>query len=164
MGTNREGSSPLKLRHKEYKVQELMSFKSSEACLFAFLASALASALGANPPIALPRLTAPLPVTFALSASNPAGDVQVLRHVRCCDTLPDVLEAGATRAARLGRRPHQRQAGRKMPGAYSEAPRGRKYWVPLTGSWRRLRRSWRSSLRSTKSMSEVLMTRRSEAA
>jgi len=41
---------------------------------------------------------------------------------------------------------------------------GRKYWVPLTGSWRRRKRSWRSSLRSTKSMSEVLMTRRSEAA
>ncbi len=49
-------------------------------------------------------------------------------------------------------------------GSYSEALRGRKYWVPLTGSWRRRRRSWRSSLRSTKSMSEVLMTRRSEAA
>ena len=48
--------------------------------------------------------------------------------------------------------------------SYSEVPRGRKYWVPLTGSWRRRRRSWRSSLRTTKSMSEVLMTRRSEAA
>lgn len=47
---------------------------------------------------------------------------------------------------------------------YSEAARGRKYCVPLTGSWRRRRRSWRSSLRSTKSMSEVLITRRSEAA
>src|SRR6266568_3848110 len=52
----------------------------------------------------------------------------------------------------------------QTPNSYSEAPRGRKYWVPLTGSWRRRRRSWRSSLRSTKSMSEVLMTRRSEAA
>jgi len=49
-------------------------------------------------------------------------------------------------------------------GSYSEGARGRKYCVPLTGSWRRRRRSWRSSLRSTKSMSEVLMTRRSEAA
>jgi hypothetical protein len=49
-------------------------------------------------------------------------------------------------------------------GSYSEALRGRKYWVPLTGSWSRRRRSWRSSLRSTKSISEVLMTRRSEAA
>jgi hypothetical protein len=48
--------------------------------------------------------------------------------------------------------------------SYSEAPRGRKYCVPLTGSWRRRRSCWRSSLRSTKSMAEVLMTRRSEAA
>src|SRR6266581_7168975 len=38
----------------------------------------------------------------------------------------------------------------------SQAPRGRKYWVPLTVSWRRRSRSWRSSLRSTKSISEVL--------
>src|SRR5579859_1902958 len=47
---------------------------------------------------------------------------------------------------------------------YSEGASGRKYCVPLTGSCSRLRRSWRSSLRSTKSMSEVLMTSRSEAA
>src|SRR5260370_16250936 len=60
-----------------------------------------------------------------------------------------------------GRRPHPFEM---TYDCYSEAPRGRKYWVPLTGSWRRPRRSWRSSLRSTKSMSEVFMTRRSEAA
>jgi hypothetical protein len=53
---------------------------------------------------------------------------------------------------------------RKVRQSYSEVAKGRKYWVPLTGSWRRLRSCWRSSLRSTKSMSEVLMTRRSEAA
>src|SRR5260370_518098 len=46
----------------------------------------------------------------------------------------------------------------------SAEPRGRKYCVPLTGSWSLFRRSWRSSLRSTKSISDVLMTRRSEAA
>src|SRR6266446_2238658 len=49
-------------------------------------------------------------------------------------------------------------------GRYTEGPRGRKYWVPLTGSWRRRRSCWRSALRSTKSISEVLITRRSEAA
>ena len=48
--------------------------------------------------------------------------------------------------------------------SYSEGPSGRKYWVPLTGSWRRRRSCCRSALRSTKSISEVLMTRRSEAA
>src|SRR5215470_5239556 len=47
---------------------------------------------------------------------------------------------------------------------HSEAPSGRKYCVPLTGSWRRRRSCCKSSLRSTKSISEVLMTRRSEAA
>ena len=46
---------------------------------------------------------------------------------------------------------------------YSEAPSGRKYCVPLTGSWRRRRSCCKSSLRSTKSISEVLITRRSEA-
>jgi hypothetical protein len=47
---------------------------------------------------------------------------------------------------------------------YSEGPRGRKYWVPFTGSCRRRRSCCRSALRSTKSISEVLITRRSEAA
>ena len=60
--------------------------------------------------------------------------------------------------------PLQRTRQRLRAEDYSEAPKGRKYWVPLTGSWRRRRSCWRSSLRSTKSMSEVLMTRRSEAA
>src|SRR6266576_4664830 len=46
---------------------------SSEACLLAFLLSDLASALGASDSMALPRLTAPLPVTLALSASKPPG-------------------------------------------------------------------------------------------
>src|SRR5205807_9550176 len=46
---------------------------------------------------------------------------------------------------------------------YSEAPSGRKYCVLLTGSWSRLRSCCKSSLRSTKSISEVLITRRSEA-
>ncbi len=49
-------------------------------------------------------------------------------------------------------------------GPYSEGPSGRKYWVPFTGSCRRRSNCCRSALRSTKSMSEVLMTRRSEAA
>src|SRR6266849_8736096 len=73
MGTSQEGSSPLKVLTEELHVQELVSFRSSEACLFAFFTSAFASALGANPLIALPRLTAPVPITFALSASNPPG-------------------------------------------------------------------------------------------
>ena len=47
-------------------------------------------------------------------------------------------------------------------GVYSSVPRGRKYWVPLTGSCRRRRSCCRSALRSTKSISEVLMTRRSD--
>ncbi len=47
---------------------------------------------------------------------------------------------------------------------YSEGPSGRKYCVPFTGSWRRRRSCWRSALRSTKSISEVLITSRSEAA
>ena len=45
---------------------------------------------------------------------------------------------------------------------YSAAPNGRKYCVPLTGSCRRRRSCWRSALRSTKSISEVLMTSRSD--
>src|SRR2546429_445525 len=92
MGTNREGSSPLKLRHKEYKVQELMSFRSSEACLLAFLASALASALGANPSIALPRLTAPVPVTFAFSASKPPGMSRFLATCAAATHWPRFLK------------------------------------------------------------------------
>ena len=47
---------------------------------------------------------------------------------------------------------------------YSDAPSGRKYCVPLTGSWSRRSSCCRSELRSTKSMSEVLMTSRSDAA
>jgi hypothetical protein len=47
--------------------------------------------------------------------------------------------------------------------SYSVGVRGRKYWVPLTGSWRRRRSCCRSSLRATKSISEVSMTSRSEA-
>ena len=46
---------------------------------------------------------------------------------------------------------------------HSEAPRGRKYCVPLTGSWSRRKSCCKSSLRSTKSISDVLITRRSEA-
>ncbi len=49
-------------------------------------------------------------------------------------------------------------------GPYSEGPSGRKYCVPLTGSCRRRSNCCRSALRSTKSISEVLITRRSEAA
>jgi hypothetical protein len=49
-------------------------------------------------------------------------------------------------------------------GPYSEGPSGRKYCVPFTGSCRRRSNCWRSALRSTKSISEVLITRRSEAA
>ena len=37
------------------------------------VASAFASTFGASPSTALPKLTAPLPVTFALSASKPPG-------------------------------------------------------------------------------------------
>src|SRR6266849_3076940 len=59
----------------------------------------------------------------------------------------------------------RQKAPATVRGRYiSEGPNGRKYWVPFTGSWRRRRSCWRSELRSTKSMSEVLMTRRSEAA
>src|SRR5882762_8306145 len=47
---------------------------------------------------------------------------------------------------------------------YSEGPNGRKYCVPFTGSCRRRRSCCRSALRSTKSISEVLITSRSEAA
>ncbi len=46
---------------------------------------------------------------------------------------------------------------------YSAAPNGRKYCVPLTGSCKRRRSCWRSALRSTKSISEVLITSRSDA-
>ena len=41
-------------------------------------------------------------------------------------------------------------------------PRGRKYWVPRMGSLRRRSSSWRSPWRSTKSISLVLTTRRSD--
>src|SRR5690348_3812347 len=44
---------------------------SSSACLLAFLTSALASALASKLWMALPRLMAPVPVTFAFSASKP---------------------------------------------------------------------------------------------
>jgi len=47
---------------------------------------------------------------------------------------------------------------------YSEGPSGRKYCVPFTGSCRRRNSCCKSSLRSTKSISEVLITSRSEAA
>lgn len=47
---------------------------------------------------------------------------------------------------------------------YSEGPSGRKYCVPFTGSCRRRSSCCKSSLRSTKSISEVLITSRSEAA
>src|SRR5260370_37530957 len=46
---------------------------SSSACLFAFLASDLALALGESCSMALPRLMEPVPVTFALSAWKPPG-------------------------------------------------------------------------------------------
>ncbi len=69
---------------------------SSDACLLAFLVSDLALALGSRASMALPRLMAPVPVIFALSASKPPGmDVQVFRHVRCCNALAEVLEAAA---------------------------------------------------------------------
>src|SRR6266481_9454006 len=63
----------MKVLAEEHVVQELPSFRSSEACLFAFFTSAFVSTLGAKPSIALPRLMALLPVVFALSASNPPG-------------------------------------------------------------------------------------------
>ncbi len=73
-GARAEGSPRLnKCCLEERGIQELDSLRSSEACLLAFSASALASASGANPLIALPRLTAPVPVIFALSASKPPG-------------------------------------------------------------------------------------------
>ncbi len=63
---------------------------------------------------------------------------------------------------------HHRRPDRKwrrgISRPYSEGPRGRKNCVPFTGSWRRRRSCWRSALRSTKSISEVSITRRSEAA
>src|SRR6266481_7298949 len=65
----------------QFSVQEVVSFKSSSACLLAFLVSALASASGANPLMALPRLTASAPVTLALRASNPPG---MLRFFATC--------------------------------------------------------------------------------
>src|SRR5260370_40665454 len=46
---------------------------SSDACLLAFLVSDLALALGSRASMALPRLMAPVPVIFALSASKPPG-------------------------------------------------------------------------------------------
>src|SRR5258708_5055753 len=46
---------------------------SSDACLLAFLVSDLALASGASDSMAWPRLTAPVPVIFALSASKPPG-------------------------------------------------------------------------------------------
>jgi len=58
---------------EERVVYEAVPSRSSEACLFAFFASALASAFGASSLIALPRLTAPVPVIFALRASKPPG-------------------------------------------------------------------------------------------
>src|ERR1700745_1795456 len=54
---------------------------SPDACLFALFSSALASASGVSPLMALPRLTASLPVIFALSASNPPG---MLRFFATC--------------------------------------------------------------------------------
>src|SRR5215469_18854351 len=44
---------------------------SSSACFFAFFASDLELTLGSNDWMALPRLTEPVPVTFALRASKP---------------------------------------------------------------------------------------------
>jgi hypothetical protein len=72
---------------------------------------------------------------------------------------------GERRLASVALHPRQR---RKCPvraelSIYSDAPRGRKYCVPFTGSCRRRRSCCRSALRSTKSISEVLMTRRSDA-
>src|SRR6266404_5475061 len=61
------------LREELETTYEVDSFKSSDVCLFAFLASPLASASRANSLIAFPRLTEQLPVIFALSASNPPG-------------------------------------------------------------------------------------------
>src|SRR6267142_2822612 len=52
----------------------------------------------------------------------------------------------------------------RLTPCYSEGPSGRKYCVPLTGSCRRRSSCCKSALRSTKSISEVLITSRSEAA
>src|SRR5216683_6124127 len=91
-GTNLEGSSPfLKILHKERGFQERGSFRSSAACLFAFFASALASALGAIPWIALPRLTAPLPVTFALRESKTPGMSRFLATCAAATHCPRFL-------------------------------------------------------------------------
>jgi hypothetical protein len=62
------------------------------------------------------------------------------------------------------RQEHTRPELRAFIRGYSEGPKGRKYWVPFTGSCRRRRSCCRSALRSTKSISEVLITRRSDAA
>ena len=72
--------------------QELVSFKSSEACLLAFLASALASASGVSDSIALPRLTEPLPVIFALSASKPPGIARFLATCAAATHCPIFLK------------------------------------------------------------------------
>src|SRR5229473_1446227 len=58
----------------------------------------------------------------------------------------------------------KQRAATKQDCNYSEAPSGRKYCVPLTGSCSLRSNCCRSSLRSTKSISEVLMTSKSDAA
>src|SRR6266581_6215519 len=50
----------------------------------------------------------------------------------------------------------KRELSTPWPMFSSEAPTGRKYCVPLTGSWRRRSSCCRSSLRSPKSIPEVL--------
>src|SRR5215470_16580252 len=60
---------------------KLESFRSCSACLLAFLDSALAFASGASCSMALPRLSAPLPAVFALTAAKPPG---ILRFFATC--------------------------------------------------------------------------------
>src|SRR5690242_5442553 len=59
-------------------------------------------------------------------------------------------------------RPRHTKLGRRYALAASSEPRGRKYCVPLMGAEILRRSSWRSSLRSTKSISEVFTMSRSD--
>src|SRR6185437_4510428 len=99
-------------------------------------------------PLSLPLFS----YSYALFCHAQNTNSRILNHLRTLST-----NHPGWRAAALGSFEPQRAT---FVERYSEGASGRKYCVPLTGSWRRLRRSWRSSLRSTKSMSEVLMTSR----
>ena len=67
---------------------------SCEACLLAFLTSALEFALGARLEIAWPRLTDPLPVIFALSAAKPPGMLKFC-NMSGCHAPAEALETVA---------------------------------------------------------------------